>query len=146
MPRETSPAFIRTILPLLTVPAVTGILDGTGALTLVTSLPVGYRCWIEKVTYISGTVHTGSGGTQTFKVRRGGASGSVVATLTVALADVDTAVGRFKQASVAAADDEAAKLQDSDTISLTRESGGTAFSAGSGMFYLILRQRPQARA
>lgn len=144
MPREASPAFIRTIVPLLPVPGVVGILDGTGAITLVNSLPLPYKATIEKITYVAGLIHTGAGGTQTFKVRKGGATGTVVATLTVALADVG-AVGAFKTASVAAADDENARLVDGDTISFTRDASGTAYTAGSGIFYLTLRQRAQAK-
>lgn len=144
MPREASPAFVRTILPLLTVPAVTGILDGTGAITLINSLPLPYKATIEKITYVTGTTHVGGGGTQVFKVRKGGATGTVVATLTIAIGDVG-AVGAFKTASVAAADDENARLVDGDTISFTRDSGGTAYSAGTGHFFLTLRQRAQAK-
>jgi hypothetical protein len=144
MPREASPAFVRTILPLLTVPAVTGILDGTGAITVIASLPIPYKATLEKITYVVGTTHVGGGGTQAFRVRKGGATGTIIATLTLAIADVG-AVGAFKTASVAAADDESARFVDGDTLSFTRDSGGTAYSAGTGHFFLTFRQRPQAK-
>lgn len=144
MPRETSPAFIRTSFPLLHVASVTNTLDGTGAITLVDSLPIDFRATLEKITFTVTTVLAGAGGTQTFKVRKGGATGTVIATLTVALAD-GNAIGKFKSAAVAAADDENAKFKDADTLSLTRDSGGTAYTGGAGTFVLTFRQRPQAR-
>jgi len=145
MPREVHPAYTRTEKVLLPVPAVTGIGDGTGAITLIDSLPLGYRGLIEKITFISGSIATGAGGTQTFKVRKGGASGTVVATLTLALADVN-AVGKFKSASVAAADQESAKLtSDTDTISFTRDASGTAYTKLEGVFVLTIAQRLQAK-
>jgi hypothetical protein len=145
VPAEKGPAFTRTVLPLLVAPALTGIADGTGAITLVDSLPLGYLGSIEKITFVSGSIATGAGGTQTYKVRKGGPTGTVVATLTLALADVN-AVGKFKSALVAAADNEAARLsKDTDTISFTRDAGGTAYTKFEGTFYLTLRQKPQAR-
>lgn len=145
MPAEKGPAFTRTVLPLLVAPALTGIADGTGAITLIDSLPVGYLGNIEKITFVSGSIATGTSATQTYKLRKGGASGTVIATLTLALADVN-AVGKFKSASVAAADDAAAKLnKDTDTISLTRDASGTAYTKFEGVFYLTMRQKPQAR-
>lgn len=144
MPAEKGPAFIRTSFPLLAVPGVTGILDGTGAITLITSLPLGFVATLEKIVYVAGLIHVGGGGTQTFKVRKGGATGTVIATLTLAIGDLG-AVGAFKVASVAAADDANARFGDADTISFTRDASGTAFSAGTGQFTLIFRQKPQAR-
>lgn len=144
MPREAGPAFTRIQWPLLYVAAVTNALDGTGAITFITSLPVPFRCVLESITYVVSTVHTGAGGTQTFVVRKGNASGTSILTLTVALADVGS-IGAFKQASVTAANDEAAKFVDGDTLSFTRNSGGTAYTAGAGTFYLTFRQRLQAR-
>jgi bifunctional ADP-heptose synthase (sugar kinase/adenylyltransferase) len=73
-----------------------------------------------------------------------GAGDTVIATLTLALADVN-AVGKFKSASVAAADEAVARITDTDTLSLTRDSGGTAFTKFEGIFLVTLRQKPQAR-
>lgn len=144
MPKEFGPSFLRHEMPLLIAPALTGIADGTGAITLIDSLPVGYVGTIERLRFVSGSIATGAGGTQTFKLRKGGAAGTVIATLTLALADVD-AVGKFKQAAVAAADEAVARLTDTDTLSLTRDSGGTAFTKFEGIFSVVLRQRPQMR-
>lgn len=145
MPREVHPAYTRITVPVLVAPALTGIFDGTGAITLIDSLPLGFKGIIEKITFVSGSIATGAGGTQTFKVRKGGASGTVVATLTLALADIN-AVGKFKSASVASADAETAKINtDTETFSLTRDSGGTAFTKAEGIFLVTIAQRLQAR-
>ncbi len=146
MPGERGPAFIRTKERLLDVPAITGFLDGTGALTLIDSRTAdGYVQYLEAIVFISSTAFTGTSGTQTFKVRKGGATGTVIATITLTLADMQTSAPKFKRATVAAADEANARFNDTDTLSFTRDSGGTAFTAGAGAFHLIWRQRPQGR-
>lgn len=144
MPKEAGPSFIRNTIALLAAPALTGIADGTGAITLIDSMPAGFVFTVEKLRFVSGSIATGAGGTQTYKLRKGGAAGTVLATLTLALADVN-AVGKFKEASVAAADQNVARLMDTDTLSLTRDSGGTAFTKFEGVFSVVVRQKPQAR-
>ena len=144
MPKEAGPAFLRHELPLLPVTAVTGVGDGTGAITLIDSLPLGYVGVLEKLRFVSSSIATGAGRTQTYKLRKGGATGTVVATLTIALADVN-AVGKFKVASVAAADDASARLMDTETLSLTRDASGTAYTKLEGLFSVVIRQKPQAR-
>jgi hypothetical protein len=145
MPAEKGPAFIRTFMPLLNVPTHTGYLDGTGAITFLSAAALpGFVATLEKIVYTVTLAHTGSGGTQTFKVRKGGATGTVVATITLALASVGT-IGNQVIASVAAADDVNARFIDSDTLSFTRDASGTAYTAGNGFFTLIWRQKPQAR-
>ena len=146
MPAEKGPAWIRYKEDLLVVPSVTGYLDGTGALTFITSrVADGFIRTLEKITFVSTTALAGAGGTQTFKVRKGNATGTVVATLTVALADFDTTAGKSKAADVAAADADAARFGDTDTLSFTRDASGTAFTGGAGVFTLTWRQKPQAR-
>jgi hypothetical protein len=144
MPKEAGPAFLRHELPLLPVTAVTGVGDGTGALTLIDSLPLGYVGVLEKLRFVSSSIATGTSATQTYKLRKGGATGTVVATLTIALADVN-GVGKFKVASVAAADDASARLMDTETLSLTRDASGTAYTKLEGLFSVVIRQKPQAR-
>lgn len=146
MPGEKGPAFTRTKEPLLVVPSVTGILDGTGALTLIdTRVADGFVQTLEAIGFVSTVALAGAGGTQTFKVRKGGATGTVIATAVIALADFQTSAGKSKRFEVDKADEANARFVDTDTLSFTRESGGTAFSAGAGQFYLIWRQKPQAR-
>ena len=145
MPAEKGPAFIRTFQPLLNVPTHTGYLDGTGAITLLSALALpGFVATLEKIIYTATLIHTGSGGTQTFRVRKGGATGTIVGSITIALASVG-AIGSQVIASVAAADDPVARFIDTDTLSFTRDASGTAFTAGNGFFTLIWRQKPQAR-
>lgn len=144
MPAEKGPAWIRTTEDLLHVSTHTGYLDGTGAITFITSrVAAGYVQTLEKIEFVSTTAFTGSGGTQTFKVRKGNATGTVVATLTLALADMDTSAGKSKAAYTTDAD--AARFGDTDTVSFTRDASGTAFTAGAGVFRLTWRQKPQAR-
>lgn len=144
MPSEAGVPFQRTELVILPVTGLTGVGDGTGALTLVDTLVLGYVYYIEKLRFLSSMIATGGSATQTFKIRRGGATGAVLASLTLALTDVN-AVGKFKSANVAAADDSNARISDLVGISLTRDAGGTAFTALAGTFLLSLRQRNQAR-
>ena len=144
MPRETSPAFIRTVQTLLHVPVLAGYLDGTGAITFIDSLPIDYRCTLEKITFVFNTPATGTSASQIFNVRKGGPSGTIVGSITLLLGD-GTAIGKFKEAKVTAANDEAAKFKDGDTLSFTRDSSGTAFTAGTGTFFVTFRQRAQAR-
>ena len=144
MPREKAPFVNRHTIPILVAPAVTGIGDGTGALTLVNTLVLGYTARVEKIRFISGSIATGSGATQTYKLRVGGATGTVVATLTLTLATVN-AVGKYVEASVAAADSATARFNDLTGLSLTRDSGGTAFTKLEGIFEVVVAQKPQAR-
>lgn len=144
MPKEAGPSFIRNTIPLLTATALTGVADGTGAITLIDSLPAGFVFTVEKIRFVSSSIATGTSSTQTYKLRKGGASGTVIATLTLALASVN-AVGKFVEASVAAADQNVARFTDTDTLSLTRDSGGTAYTKFEGLFSVVVRQKPQAR-
>lgn len=146
MPRETSPAWVRVKEDLLSFSSVTGYLDGTGALTFITSrVADGVVQTLEKIIFVSTTALAGAGGTQTFKVRKGNATGTVICTATVALADFDTTAGKSKAFAVAAADEPNARFSDADTLSFTRDASGTAFTGGAGVFTLVWRQRPQAR-
>ena len=144
MPRETNPAWIRTFQPFLHVPVLAGYLDGTGAITFIDSLPIDHRCELEKITFIFNTPATGTSASQIFNVRRGGATGTIVGSITLLLGD-GTAIGKFKEAKVTAANADSARFKDGDTLSFTRDASGTAFTAGTGTFYLTFRQRPQAR-
>ena len=137
MPRAVSPGWIRGYLQLKTTEAAD--LSGTGAVTLLTSFLLGFGVIIEEFGFICDTALAGTAGTQTYKLRRGSATGDIIATLTVALADgvkgqttkTTTMVAAYKE------------LVDTHTLSLTRESGGTTLTAGAGRFYVKYRQRAQ---
>ena len=146
MPTEKGPGFTRTKEDLLHIRSVTGYLDGAGALTLIdTRAADGFVQTLEKVMFTSSTALAGAGGTQTFKIRKGGATGTVVLSFTIVLADFVTTAGKSKTYPVLAADDDKARFSDADTLSLTRDAGGTAFSGGAGVIQLVWRQKPQAR-
>ena len=152
MPRETFAAFIRTAI------ATWGSGGGAGAVspdfnanTLATTFggtagfTVPYKCTIETLRFIVGAADfAGASGTLTFVLRKGSATGTAIATLTIPLASATR--GSVLSASVAAADNETAKLVDNDKLFITRTATGTAFTGGEGTWQIIARQRPQARA
>jgi len=143
MPRETFPAFVRTSID-ISIPLV-GVLDTAGAVSILVSYVVPFKGSLERVEFIPDVVAAGAGATQPIVVRKGGATGTALATVTPALA---TAVlgGPGIVANVAAALESDARFVDGDTLSVTKTAGGTVFSAGGGHLRLIFRQRPQARA
>ena len=152
MPRETFAAFIRAPL------AVWGSGGGAAAVspdfnanTLVTifggtaGFTVPIKCVVERLQFTVGSADfAGASGTLTFVLRKTSATGTALATLTITLA---TALrGTTLVGTVAAADNEAAKLVDNDKLFITRTATGTAFTGGEGTWSIIARQRPQARA
>ena len=144
MPAEKSPTWVRHEELLLVVPSVAGYGDGAGALSFIVSrVAAGYVRSLEKILFVSTAVGAGAGATQTYKVRKGSASGAVVGTLTLALADVDVSIGKSKAA--AAVTDGTERFLDTDTLSFTRDAGGTAFTTLAGYFLLVWRQKPQGR-
>lgn len=153
MPRETFPAFIRTTLASwYAAPIGTAtVAPDFAANTLVTilggataGLVVPVKCVVEKLRFIVGnTDFAGAGGTLTFVLRKGSITGTALATLTIPLASALR--GTVLEASVAAADNEVAKLVDGDKLFITRTATGTVFTTGEGTWEIIARQRPQAR-
>jgi hypothetical protein len=152
MPRETFAAFIRTPIATWVSTGGAGAVSADfNANTLATTFggtagyAVPYKCVVEKLRFIVGPVDfAGAGGTLTFVLRKGSATGTAIATLTIALASALR--GSVLEASVAAADNEAAKLVDGDRLFITRTATGTVFTGGEGTWSIIARQRPQARA
>lgn len=122
------------------------LFDGTGALTIVDSFTMGFQCVLEAIGYVTNMVAGASAGSQVFKLRKGGTSGTVLATLTLALANVN-ALGEVTQALTTSAAIGDKTLFDGDTWSLTRDASGTSFTTKpEGYFYLRFRQLPQADA
>lgn len=149
MPKIVIPSFIRTvILSHLSsggAAAVSPDFTPTTGATVVLSAPVPFKCNVEKFRFhVSSVNFAGAAGTQTFSLRKGNATGSVIVALTVPLA---TALrGATIEASVAAADQVGAgRLVDGDTLSITNETGGTAFTTGEGIFEVVARQANQAK-
>lgn len=101
---------------------------GTGAVTIVDSYTPGFRMVLEGLDFIASITAGATAGSQVFKLRKGGASGTVLATLTLALASVN-ALGEVTRASVAstvALTDK--ELDDDDTFSITRDASGTDYT------------------
>lgn len=149
MPRYARGGWIRGVL---TFPSVSNIaanphFAGTGALTLVDSYAPGFQLVLESFGFCASITAGATAGSQVFKLRKGGASGTVVATLTLALASVN-ALGEVAVTAVsiaAAAID--LTLDDDDTFSITRDASGTDYTTEpEGHFFVRFRQRPQLDA
>jgi len=141
MPRETFPAFVRTTLP-FRLP-LTGFFDQSGAITYLLSFVMPFKASLERVTYVPDVAGAGAGATHAISVRKGNATGTVLAVITPTLAlHVMGAAGIV--ATVAAADEDKARFVDGDTISITK-AAGTVFSAAGGTLFLTFRQRPQGK-
>lgn len=105
----------------------------------------GYQCEIEKLRFFVGTEDfAGAGGTLTFELRVASATGTAIASLTIPLASALR--GAVLEASVSAANAVAARISDTQKLFLVRLATGTAFTTGRGMFDVLARQKPQARA
>jgi hypothetical protein len=111
--------------------------SGTGAAEPVTDYVPGFAFTVEKVTFITSVVGTGTSASRTFRVLKG--ASTVVATATLLLADT-TPVGAQKAFTVTSAD---ATFDDDDTLTVDFASGGTAFTAGQGNLVIQYRQKPQ---
>lgn len=142
MPKESSVGYQRSIIPV----HVTGAaLSGTGALNLINAMTPGFRFWIEKLVWVTTNTIAGAGGSQTFHVRKGGPTGTSVASVNPTVASQAT-MGTVLEDAVAAADEDAAHLgADTDTLSVTRDASGTSITGGDGILYVVIRQREQAR-
>ena len=141
MPRETNPAYVRTTMSFPVI--LTGVLNQSGAVTYLASYAMPFKASLEKITYIPEVAGAGSGATQVFSVRKGGATGTVLASVDVTLA-LHVLAGPGIVGSVAAADEAAAKFNDGDTLSITK-AAGTVFTTAGGHLILTFRQRPQAK-
>lgn len=142
MPRFASNGWIRGHLVL---PSIGVQFDGTGALTIVNSLDPGRQMVLESLGFCASSTAGASSGSQVFKLRKGGTTGTVLATLTIPVASVD-ALGDVIEAAVSATL-ENATLDDDDTISITRDASGTTFGTDPvGFWFIRYRERPQLDA
>jgi hypothetical protein len=141
MPRIEPPnatGYIRTVVPLLTVPVYTTVLGANTAVTFLTSFVPGFCATVEEFGFIVSDVLTGAGGTLSFDLKNGS---TVIATVTITLA-LGAAGAVIKTGTITAPAD----LGDLSALSIAREATGTAFTAGTGVFYVRLRQLPQTAA
>ena len=141
--------FIRTFFnfPSVSNVAANPHFAGTGAITLVDSFNPGFQCILEGIGFCASITAGASAGSQVFKLRKGGATGTVVATLTLALASVN-ALGEttFQAVSTSAALADLT-LSDTDTFSITRDASGTDYTTEPEAFFFVrLRQLPQQAA
>lgn len=147
MPRESFPAGIRSILmthdaDFANAATVGPDLNANTDVTVAGPQTVGVKCDIAGFRFVCGPENfAGGGGTLTFTLRKGSATGTVLATVTVPLASaLRGAVIEGTLANV-----EAAKLVDTDVLVIQRTATGTAFTTGRGRFEVVAWQRPQAR-
>jgi hypothetical protein len=133
MPRFAPYGFGRD-LAALTIPFPAG----TGQVTSLLSLPLGFQGTVEKVSIYSSVAATGAGASRTFNVRKGTATGTVMATATVVLADLST-VGAVKDIPITAVTLDR-DFADADTLTLEwATAGAVAFTAGT--FHVVIRVR-----
>ena|SRR3990170_9077559 len=140
MPREFTTPFQRQVIPFVLNGAG---LSGAGAINIINALSLDFRYYLEKIILVTQETLVGAGGTQTYRLRKGGVAGTIVATITPTVAD-HAVTGVVVEASVSLTD-VAAAIADADTISLTRDAGGTTITAGLMQGYIVARQRDQAR-
>jgi hypothetical protein len=107
---------------------------GTGAADLLTEFVMPHDFELLEVGFVVSVVGTGAGASRAFNVEIGTAD--VTGALTLLLADT-TPVGKVTKANLTALNTGSA----GDTVSLEVASGGTAFTAGSGWFFLKVRNR-----
>jgi hypothetical protein len=137
MPRFAPYGFVRD-LAVLTIPFP----PGTGQVTSLLSLPLGFQGTVEKVSIYSSVAATGAAASRTFNVRKGTATGTVMATATVVLADLST-VGAIKDIPVSAVA-QAADFTDADTLTIEWPTAGAVAFTG-GTFHVVVRIRNKAQ-
>lgn len=116
---------------------------GTGQVSSVLSLPRGFVASITKVSAVVRVVATGAGASRVLNIRKGSATGAVVATTTYVLADGAT-VGAVKDVPVTAAN---ADFADADTLTIEwPTAGAVAFTAGELNLVITTRRRLQRAA
>lgn len=116
---------------------------GTGQVNAIVSLPQNRKAALIGASLYADAVATGAGASRTFNVRKGNATGTVVATATVVLADLDT-LGEVKDIPVTPVG--GAEFLDTDTLSVEwATAGAVAFTAGRFILSLRWRMRLQQR-
>lgn len=152
MPRESFPAGVRAIIMQhVSHPTAAATVSADfNANTLQTiagganGYSPGQKCQVTKLKFrVGDTDSAGAGGTLTFELRKNSATGSAIASLTVALASALRGV--TLEALVTAANASLANLRDTDTLFLVRIATGTVFTTMTGDFEVEAWIKPQAR-
>lgn len=116
---------------------------GTGQVTSLLALPLGYQGTLERAAIYSSIAATGAGASRTLNIRKGaGITGTVMATGLVVLADLST-VGVPKVLTVSTTAG-AADFADADTLTIEwATAGAVAYTAGA--FHVVLTVRTRAQ-
>ncbi|MBI4899002.1 MAG: hypothetical protein HY829_00835 [Actinobacteria bacterium] len=137
MPRLSPYGFARTVLN-IAIPGV-GFLVSTSQVSAILSKTLGFACVLEKMEVVTTAVGTGAGASRVLNVRKGSATGTVVATATLALATQGT-LGTVNVGTLTTAN-AANKFSDTDTLTVEFASGGTTFTAGGVELVLTFRHQ-----
>lgn len=137
MPRYAPYGFARSFIPL----SVTMADTGTGQFTIALSLPLGLQYIIEKVKAVWRVAGAGAGATRTLNVRKGTATGTVVATAALTLAA--STQGAVIDLPVTAA---AATFGDADNLTVEFAAAGTVYTAGQIDILIQIRHLAQRAA
>jgi hypothetical protein len=121
-------------------PVHSTVLTGTGALVVQTTSALGYDAEVEEFGFVADAALVGGSAAQSFTLKD--AAGNVIATLPL----VAAAAGSTTKVSGVSIVSSYAHLTDAGTLTVSRVTGGTGFTSGSGHFYVRLRQRTQAEA
>jgi hypothetical protein len=141
MPRGAPYGFSRA-LPVFTIPFPAG----TGQVTSLLSFPLGFAGRVERVSIYASVAAAGAGASRTFNVRKGTASGTVVATSTVVLTDLNAPGAAPKDIPVSTVAG-AADFVDADTLTIEwATAGAVAFTAGTFHVAVTIRHRAQRAA
>jgi hypothetical protein len=147
MPRHVGPGWIRTKHILKVVEADDW--NATTAVDLQALHGLGYEAEVEAFGIQVGTAAwTGTAGTLTYEIVDSAATPNVIAQLVITLAGMTA--GAQVQVTAAATSgagirDAFRQIRDGTTFKLRRLATGTVFTAGTGEFFLRLRQQPQQK-
>lgn len=152
MPRESFAAGIRRIImqhiSIATAAATVSADFNANTLQTIAGAAGGFspgvKAQITKLRFrVGDSDFAGAGGTLTFELRRGSATGNAIVSLTIPLA---TALrGAVLEAVVPAANAQLARIVDTDVLFLVRTATGTVFTTASGVFEVEAWERPQGR-
>lgn len=142
MPPARMPAFTRVErsfrLPLV------GFFDQAGAVSWLVSMVLGYKAEIERAWFVPDVTGVGAAASQQIRIRKGGAAGTIICGALVTLANHVLGGAGVSDGAALPAVEEASKLNDTDTFSITKDAG-TVFTTAGGTLHVIFRQKPQAR-
>jgi hypothetical protein len=112
----------------------------TSAVNLMLSKTLGFACELERIEAVTRVVAT-TAGSRVINVRRGNATGTVVGTITLAIATQGT-LGVVNVGSVTAGSPGEYAFNSTDTLTIELPSG-TAFTAGGVDLLLTFRDKNQ---